>query len=61
MDRSQGRESHLDPAARGASPRGPGSHVVLGDDCAAVSCQQPDMQLIHTRVQLAVLIPGGGD
>lgn len=55
----RGRESHLDPAARGASPRGPGGHMVLCDDCAAVSCQQPDMQLIDTHVQPAVLEPGG--
>ena len=33
--------------------------MVLGDDCAAVSRQQPDVQLIHTRVQSAVLEPGG--
>ena len=56
----QGRASHLDPVAGRASPGGAGGHVVLGDDCAAVSGQQPDVQLIHTRVQSAVLEPGVG-
>lgn len=56
----QGRASHLDPVAGRASPGGAGGHVVLGDDCAAVGGQQPDVQLIHTRVQSAVLEPGVG-
>lgn len=48
---------YLDPVPGRASPRGAGGHVVLGDDCAAVSRQQPDVQLIHTCVQSAVLEP----
>lgn len=57
---SWGRESHLDPAARRAPPRGPGRHMVLSDGGVSVSCQQPDVQLIDTHVQPAVLKPGGG-
>lgn len=53
-------EPHLEPTARGAPPRGAGGHVVLRDDRAAVSCQQPDVQLVDTHVQPAVLVPGGG-
>lgn len=32
--------------------------MVLGNDRAAVSCQQPDVELVHTLVQAAVLEPG---
>ena len=53
-------EPHLEPTAGGAPPRGAGGHVVLRDDGPAVSCQQPDVQLIDTRVQPAILVPGGG-
>lgn len=51
---------HLYPAARGATPRAAGGHVVLRDDRAAVPRQQPDVQLVDALVQAAVLEPGGG-
>lgn len=34
--------------------------MVLRDDRAAVGRQQPDVQLVDTRVQAAVLVPVGG-